>query len=373
MIRKKKRWGAFGFAFLLLLSALTAAWVIPVPYFVLRPGSAVPVFQFVDVEGGNLRKQGEFLLTTVSVSEGNALKYLYAWMVPGSKLVPREKILEPGENPDTYRLRQREWMALSQQNAILAAFRYAGRPVEEILLGVKVIQTLSGMPAEHELAFGDRIVAVDGRPTKSVSQLLRWLKGKREGESVRLTLCRKGRTLEKTLSLVPFSHGKGKQAGIGIVPITERRLQTDPAVQIRADHIGGPSAGLMFSLEILNQLTHEDLTRGMKIAGTGTISAEGEVGQIGGVEQKVRAADREGADLFFVPADVHPGDSNQSEAETVVRQINSRMKIVPVHSLGEAVRYLKGLKKAPAKVRNIDTPAVLTYNDPVLMVRAGAM
>ena len=112
--------------------------------------------------------------------------------------------------------------------------------------------------------------------------------------------------------MVRFSRAEGGQVGIGIVPVTERRVQTKPAVRIRADHIGGPSAGLMFALEILNQLTPEDLTRGLKIAGTETLSAEGEVGQIGGVEQKVMAAEREGADLFFVPADVRPGDSNQS-------------------------------------------------------------
>ena len=101
--------------------------------------------------------------------------------------------------------------------------------------------------------------------------------------------------MERTLSLVRFSRAEGGQVGIGIVPVTERRVQTKPAVRIRADHIGGPSAGLMFALEILNQLTPEDLTRGLKIAGTGTLSAEGEVGQIGGVEQKVMAAEREGA------------------------------------------------------------------------------
>ena len=161
--------------------------------------------------------------------------------------------------------------------------------------------------------------------------------------------------------------------GIGIVPMTERRIRTDPPVQIRADHIGGPSAGLMFALEILNQLTSEDLTRGLKIAGTGTLTAEGEVGQIGGVEQKVAAADREGADLFFVPADVHPGDSNQSRAEAAARAIGSRMKIVPVRTLDEAVHHLERLKTRVREGPNIDTPAVLTYNDPVFMVRAGAM
>jgi len=368
--RRRRRWRALALAVLLLL---TAAWFIPVPYYVLRPGSAVPVLQLVDVAGGDLREKGQFLLTTVTVREGNALEYLFARMIPGSKLVPRERMLEPGENPETYHLRQKEWMLLSQQDAIIAAFRHAGRPVREILLGVKVLRTLSGMPAERVLASGDRIVAVDGRPAKTVSQLLGMLKGKREGESVRLTLWRKGRKLERTVSLARFSPSGGGQAGIGIVPVTERRVQTDPRVRIRADHIGGPSAGLMFALEILNQLTPGDLTRGLKIAGTGTISAEGEVGQIGGVEQKVMAADREGADLFFVPADVRPGDSNQSKAEAVAREIGSRMKIVPVHSLEEAVRYLKRMDAGRVKRWNIDTPAMLAYNNPVLMVRAGAM
>ncbi|MGB0089736.1 PDZ domain-containing protein [Planifilum fulgidum] len=366
----RRRWGILGLAVLLIV---TAAWFIPAPYFVLRPGTAVPVLQLVDVAGGNFREKGRFLLTTVSVSEASALQCLFAWMIPGSSLVPREKLLEPGESPDAYRLRQREWMLLSQQNAIIAAFRHAGRPVEEILLGVKVLRTLSGMPAEGVLASGDRIVALDGRPIRTVPQLLRALKGRREGEAIRITLWRKGRKLERTLSLVRFSRAEGGQVGIGIVPVTERRVQTKPAVRIRADHIGGPSAGLMFALEILNQLTPEDLTRGLKIAGTGTLSAEGEVGQIGGVEQKVMAAEREGADLFFVPADVRPGDSNQSRAEAVVRKIGSRMKIVPVHSLEEAVGYLKRLGKERAEAPNIDTPANLAYNNPVLMARAGAL
>ncbi|PRX40864.1 PDZ domain-containing protein [Planifilum fimeticola] len=366
----RRRWGTLGFAVLLLA---IAAWFIPTPYFVLRPGTAVPVLQLVNVAGGDLREKGQFLLTTVSVSEASALQYLFAWMIPGSSLVPREKLLEPGESSDAYRLRQREWMLLSQQNAIIAAFRYAGRPVEEFLLGVKVLRTLSGMPAEGVLASGDRIVALDGHPIRTVPQLLRVLEGKREGESVRISLWRKGRKLEKRLSLVRFSRSEGGHVGIGIVPVTERRIQTDPQVRIQADHIGGPSAGLMFALEILNQLTSEDLTRGLKIAGTGTLSAEGEVGQIGGVEQKVMAADREGADLFFVPADVHPGDSNQFKAEAVAREIGSRMKIVPVHSLEEAVGYLKRLKEERAKVSNIDTPANLAYNNPVLVARAGAL
>ena len=148
------------------------------------------------------------------VREGNALEYLLAWMVPGSKLVPREEMLDPGENPDMYRRRQQEWMTLSQQNAILAAFRHAGRSAEEILLGVKVIRTLSGMPAEGKLMSGDRIVAVDGQPIQECFAAAPEAEGKAGRGSRFASPCGgRGEKLEKTLPLVPFSRAEGGTGG----------------------------------------------------------------------------------------------------------------------------------------------------------------
>lgn len=169
------------------------------------------------------------------------------------------------------------------------------------------------------------------------------------GETVRLELTRNGKTLTPKVKLGSLGRVGGKdRPGIGIEPVTERKIQTEPEVTIRAEEIGGPSAGLMFSLEIINQLENGDLTRGYRVAGTGTISPEGEVGQIGGIQHKIVAADEEGADIFFVPADIRPGDSNEKKALRTAKEIGADMKVIPVKSLREALGFLKkqGLKKA---------------------------
>ena len=119
-----------------------------------------------------------------------------------------------------------------------------------------------------------------------------------------------------------------------------------PEIEIRTDNIGGPSAGLMFALEIYDQLTKEDLTRGYRIAGTGTLAPDGKVGRIGGIEQKVIAAHKSGAEIFFAPKEDGEqgiGELNYEAALRTAKDIGTDMKIVPVASFDEAVRYLEEL------------------------------
>ena len=113
--------------------------------------------------------------------------------------------------------------------------------------------------------------------------------------------------------------------------------------------IGGPSAGFMFSLEIYNQLTKVDLTNGYKIAGTGTISSDGTVGRIGGIEQKIIAADKAGADIFLAPHENGSENSNYRAAVKTAKDIDSSMKIIPINDFDEAVDYLENLKTKKLK------------------------
>jgi PDZ domain-containing protein len=200
------------------------------------------------------------------------------------------------------------------------------------------------MPAEKVLKENDLIQAIDRQPVQTAEQLMQALKWRRPGERVHLRVIRNGKAREETVMLTRLPAVTGKtRAGIGIVPVTDRVVKTTPVVRLNAGDIGGPSAGLMFSLEIFNQLTPGDLTRGYRIAGTGTISPDGRVGQIGGVEHKVVAAEREGASLFFVPKDLLPGDNNAATAMATVRHLKLHMKVVPVATLQEAIRYLERL------------------------------
>ncbi|MEH7275544.1 S16 family serine protease, partial [Neobacillus vireti] len=112
---------------------------------------------------------------------------------------------------------------------------------------------------------------------------------------------------------------------------------------VKTDEIGGPSAGLMFTLEIYDQLMDEDFTKGYKIAGTGTIDSEGTVGPIGGIDQKIVAADKAGAEIFFAPNEKGSKDSNYNLAVKTAREIKSKIKIVPVDGIDDAINYLKKL------------------------------
>ncbi|WVE35935.1 S16 family serine protease, partial [Priestia megaterium] len=146
-----------------------------------------------------------------------------------------------------------------------------------------------------------------------------------------------------TLKVKAFPN-EPKRVGLGIALETNQELEVKPGIHIDTEKIGGPSAGLMFSLEIYNQLVKEDMTKGHRVAGTGTINDKGEVGPIGGISQKIVAADKEGAEIFFAPNEKGAAGSNYREAVKTAKKINSDMKIVPVDSFSDAVTYLEKLK-----------------------------
>jgi Lon-like protease len=160
---------------------------------------------------------------------------------------------------------------------------------------------------------------------------------------VKITFERKGKKKTVQLALKPFPENP-KRVGIGISLVTDSEIVTNPSVEIKSEEIGGPSAGLMFSLEIYDQLVEEDITKGYTIAGTGTINEKGEVGPIGGISQKIIAADKAGADIFFAPNEKGAKDSNYQEALKTAKDIGTKMKIVPVDTFDDALRYLQTLK-----------------------------
>lgn len=353
---KRRRW----LQVLVTLAVLAVlGWVIPVPYFVVSPGSAMQVEPMVKVQGIRPDETGAFYLTTVSMKEGNVWTYLLAKYGTDGGLIPKQEILSPGENSSEYFQRQEEIMRTSQDNAVIAAFHQVGRPVSVQLLGVKILRVVKGTPAEKVLKENDLIQAVDRQPVQTAEQLMQALKWRHPGEQVHLRVVRNSKVTEETVTLTRLQVLPGKtQVGIGIVPVTDRVVKTRPAVSLNTGDIGGPSAGLMFSLEIVNQLTHGDLTKGYRIAGTGTISPDGHVGQIGGVQYKVVAAEREGATYFFVPKDIAPGDTNEVTALATVKRLKLHMKVVPVATLQEAIRFLNRLpeRRKPAS----HMPATLT-------------
>jgi len=326
---------------ILLAFLLIGGMYYSLPYYVSKPGMAKELGPIITVEDG-YKDEGNFMLTTVRMGRANIYSYLEAKLGKYQEIYPLEKILYKKETEEEYNARQLHLMAGSKLNAIAVAYRKAGLPIDYKYKGIYVVQVVPGMPAEGKLHAGDRIFKVDGREFPSSEKFIEYVGKKHAGEKVTLTYSRSKKTNKVTLILQPFKEDPTK-IGIGISLVDDKEIIVDPKVKVRTDEIGGPSAGFMFTLEIYNQLTSEDLTRGYQIAGTGTIDEEGNVGPIGGIEQKIVAADKAGAEIFLAPNEKGAKNSNYRAAVKTARDIHTKMKIIPIDTFNEAVQYLEKL------------------------------
>ncbi|MBY6267735.1 SepM family pheromone-processing serine protease [Parageobacillus thermoglucosidasius] len=315
---------------------------IKLPYYVTMPGTAQDLKPLVHVENGD-KDEGELMLTTVKMGRANVVAYLLAHIRSFYELHPLDEIKQEGETDEEYTMRQFQLMEQSKEAAIVVAYKKAGKPVSYKAKGVYVMSVVPHMPAYGRLKVGDRIVEIDGKKMDTSEQMVQYIRTKKKGDHVSIMFERGKKKKVETLALMPFPHDP-KQIGVGISLATDYDVVTNPPVRVNSEQIGGPSAGLMFSLEIYNQLVDEDITKGHKIAGTGTININGEVGPIGGISQKIVAADKEGAEIFFAPNENGVADSNYREAVKTAKEIGTSMKIVPVDTFDDAVRYLERMK-----------------------------
>ncbi|MCM3689988.1 SepM family pheromone-processing serine protease [Neobacillus niacini] len=311
------------------------------PYYVSKPGIAKELAPIIQVEDRKAGK-GSFMLTTVRMGRANIYSYAEAKLFDYVELYPVDAILHETETQDEYNARQLHMMAGSKLNAIEVAYKKAGYPVEYEYKGVYVVQVVPDMPAEGKLLPGDRIIEIDGQEFPSSEHFIEFVGSKKAGNQVELTIIRNNKSKKVKVTLQAFKED-AKKVGIGISLVDDKEIIVSPKVTVKTDEIGGPSAGLMFALEIYDQLMEEDFTKGYKIAGTGTIDSKGTVGPIGGIDQKIVAADKEGAEIFFAPNEKGSSDSNYNIAVKTANDIDSKMKIVPVDKIDDAINYLKKL------------------------------
>jgi len=314
------------------------------PYYVSKPGMAKELKPIIEVENG-YKEEGGFMLTTVRMGRANIYSYIIAKLSDYQEIYPMEEIKSEDETDEEYNVRQLYLMDSSKSNAIEVAYKKAGLPVEYQYNGVYVLNVVPGMPAEDKLKPADRIFKVDGKEFKTSSEFMDYMSQKEEGEYVVLTFERNHKTNDVKVELETFKDKENRgKVGIGIGLVDDKELVVEPNVTVNTEEIGGPSAGLMFSLEIFNQLTKEDLTKGYNIAGTGTISPNGEVGEIGGIDLKVIAADKAGAEIFLAPNQQGESESNYEVALKTAKDIGTNMKIIPIDTFDQAKEYLESLE-----------------------------
>ncbi|WP_232696986.1 SepM family pheromone-processing serine protease [Brevibacillus daliensis] len=336
---------------LLLITAILALTAIslyvPLPYYVQRAGSAKELAPIITVNGGVKDEAGTFMLTTVRMSKANPAWVLYSYFSKDVDLIPERLLTVEGESPEDYSKRELLVMKNSQQVSQAVALKKAGYKVKMDDRGVLILSIKEGFPAKEILQTGDILTTFDSHPVRNRSDLLLLLEGKKAGETVEVEFLRDNQPRKVSLELMQLPEdngGKSNRAGLGIVLQDYKQIDMPDKVNISAGNIGGPSAGLMFTLEIYNQLrTDIDLTRGYRIAGTGEMYADGTVGRIGGINHKVIAADAAGAEIFFAPDDTSGDVSNYEEALAAAKRIHTSMRIVPVKTLDDAIQYLMQL------------------------------
>ncbi len=341
---------------LLLVALLTAAamWGLlyaPTPYVVYEPGLAVPAAPMVTVEDGDESGEGALLLTAVKLTEPNLMGVVKAQF--DSRLDVRLKREVLGNyTPRQYAERLSVVMQGSQNNAVEAAYRAAGigyKSVTEAIIVSDVrpqqLQTASAFVA------GDKLLQwKDGEPFGTIANLLAELK-RLQGSADKATLIveRDGGQAEVEVYASAFQPSLTAEQMLRVLGISEltelRALEPEDGrnrISIAAGEIGGPSAGLVFALQALDLLTAGDMTDGHRIAATGTITSTGEVGPIGGVQQKIVIASEQGAELFLVPS------ANYKEASAKAKRIGTQMQVVAVNTLSEAKEAIRSFSESAA-------------------------
>jgi Lon-like protease len=318
---------------LALLAVVLALLVVPSNEYIFLPDPAHPVAPLVTVPGGHEPTNGGVYYVDVIVRKATWFERLFPGIHNGADLYPVNAIDPPGVSDQRRRQLDLQDMKLSQQVAAAVALRAAGKKVVTRAIGVRVTTVFQGLPAFGKLEPGDVIVAVDGTPVPTVNALRTRVGAHRAGDVVAITVRRGKTTLVKKMTAASAGTGKDRRTVIGIG--TEQALDIHLPLKVRIDagSVGGPSAGVAFALEVMEELGR-DVVHGHKVAATGEIFADGSIGPIGGIKQKTIGARDAHVDAFLVPA----GD-NAREA----RKYAHGLRIIPVDTFPQALRALATL------------------------------
>lgn len=324
------------------------ATVLPVPYVVLVPGPVTDTLgnvpggsePLVTVRGAKTYDVGGRLyLTTVGVIPAQCddrptlYQALRAWFDRDEAVQPHQVVCPPDKTADEVDQENQLDMTLSQRDAITAALFELGREPARQQVFVQTIA--SGSPAAKVLQGGDAVLEVDGTPVQTIDDIRSAIAEHRPGETVAMTIKRSGDEREVTVGTVDANDGTNRPV-VGITAFDRRATFRGIKVSVGIDpeKVGGPSAGLAFALAIVDRLTEGELTGGRTVASTGTINGYGEVGPIGGIQQKIVGAERAGASVFLVPA---------QDCADAVAVAPSSMTLVRVSTLHGALTSLRAV------------------------------
>ena len=324
-----------------LLGVLFAvAFLLPVPYVTMSPGPTVDILaeargkEIVQVEGRpRYETDGRLELTTIRLTGPDQTvtlpEALVAWFDASRAVYPREAFWDADDSEEEADTESSVQMVSSQDTAVAVALTELGYDLDKV---TEVLAVKQDSPAHGVLEARDQVVAVNGRPVRNATDVSRLVRSTPEGQAATLVVRRDDRRLTVRVTPEP-SEDDPEVPRVGIVVGPSYDFPFDVSVNID-DRIGGPSAGLIFSLGIYDTLTPGALTGGAAVAGTGTISEDGSVGPIGGIQQKILAAADSGAEVFLVP----PGNCAAAVALGLDEEEMRLVRAPTMHSAVESVK-----------------------------------
>ena len=357
--RQRTRWPRWLVVFLVVMALLVGGAFYAahktVNYYVITPGDATPVSQYIEVPPAYRHHEtGTILLTDVFVTSLNALNYLrYKYLDSNNQIVPGSELLGPTVDPQQYLDQGYLEMAQAQDNATVTALRHLGYVVTSTPSGALVYGIEPGTPADRTLQVGQVITGVNGAATPSGCALVRALHGLSPGTTVALSVQQNtisdtgrvvpGPVVDKQVRLAKPPRGvTGGTCGIsapptaflGIDPEDQLDWHFPVHVTVHTADIGGPSAGLAMALGIMDELSTGRLTGHRIVAATGEIDPDGNVLDVGGVAEKTIAVEQAGATVFFVP---------KVEYQTAESKATPQLHVYGVDNINQVLQILERL------------------------------
>ena len=314
--------------FLIYLTILIFVFTFEFPYVVYTPGGLVNLNERIDVENG-YDKKGSLNMSYVSMRKGTIPSILLSYVIPNWDLKKNEDVTINDESIDELLKLEKIYMTSSVNNATILAYNKAGKEVK-ITKSINNVTFIADF-AKTDVKLQDEFLKADGKQIETIDDLKSIINSKNTGDKINIVVKRNNKEKD-CYAIIMESEGE-KKIGIGF--LTTYEYDTNPEITIKTKASeSGSSGGLMLTLAIYNDIVKEDLTKGRKIVGTGTISLDGTVGAIDGVKYKMLGAAKKKADIFLCP------EENYEEALKVKNEFNLKLILKSVKTFDEAVDYL---------------------------------
>lgn len=313
---------------ILIYVLVLGACLVELPYYIDAPGGLINVDERIELNG-KYESKGSINLAYVKEYSVNLPLLIASFFIDDwtlHKIETEEELINYEEALIRDRLLNKE----SYVSAVILAFQYAGKDVEILDSDIYVSHIYE--EAVTDLVVGDQIVSIDNHLIMTKKEISDYLNTLDVGAEITIDVENDGKEYKRYAKIIEVEGVKL----IGIVPVEIKHYKTEPEINIKSSKTEyGPSGGLMIALAVYDAITEEDITGGLTIVGTGTIDVYGNVGSIGGVEYKLKGAEKKGADIFFVPR-----GENYDEAKKLVDKEKYKIKLVPVSTFEEALNYL---------------------------------